>query len=173
MGFSPRLMTAALCAAALSFSALPALAQSGELRPPEQQNPSGTPADSAKNGKKIDELAEAAKALNGPAGNAECVWLGRRVVRWLWQDDLDTAFRHLDLYDRFGCPSNHIQASFRCLVRMGNFDSKATEKPADGKPQEGKALDNINARVHSCWVKPEPGNPADAPAATTDNPARR
>ena len=29
----------------------------------------------------------------------------------LWRDDLDTAFRHLDLYDRFGCPSAHIQAT--------------------------------------------------------------
>ena len=29
----------------------------------------------------------------------------------LWRDDLDTAFRHLDLYDRFGCPGGHIQAT--------------------------------------------------------------
>src|ERR1051325_7130655 len=100
---------------ALSVAALPAFGQSGELRPPPEQ-----PADSSKNGQKTDELAEAAAALNGPAGNAECVWLGRRVVSLLWRDDLDTAFRHLDLYDRFGCPANHIQVTFRCLVLHAN-----------------------------------------------------
>ena len=62
---------------------------------------------------------EASQAINGPAGNPECVWLGRRVVRLMWLDDLDTAFRHLDLYDRFGCPGGHVQATFRCLTRFG------------------------------------------------------
>ena len=42
--------------------------------------------------KKIDEFAEAARLLPGPAGQPECVWLGRRVVNLLWRDDLDTAF---------------------------------------------------------------------------------
>ena len=74
--------------------------------------------------RKIDEFAEAAKLLGGPAANPECVWLGRRVVSLMWRDDLDTAFRHLDLYDRFGCPAGHIQATFRCLVRQGTIDSK-------------------------------------------------
>ena len=37
----------------------------------------------------------------------------------MWRDDLDTAFRHLDLYDRFGCPGGHVQATFRCLARFG------------------------------------------------------
>ena len=37
----------------------------------------------------------------------------------MWLDDLDTAFRHLDLYDRFGCPGGHVQATFRCLTRFG------------------------------------------------------
>jgi hypothetical protein len=160
MGLFPRLFSAALCAAALSFSGLPALAQSGELRPPEQpKNDSGTPSEGSKNGQKTDELAEAAAALNGPAGNAECVWLGRRVVSLLWRDDLDTAFRHLDLYDRFGCPASHVQATFRCVVRMGPFDSKAP--------------DSLNSRVHACWINPGPANSQDAPASTTANPARR
>jgi hypothetical protein len=175
MGLYPRLVRAALCAAVLSFSALPAFAQSGESKPPEQQGGQPNPsADATKNGQKTDELAEAAAALNGPAGNAECVWLGRRVVRWLWQDDLDTAFRHLDLYDRFGCPASHVQAAFRCLVRMGPFDSKAADsKPPEGKPADSKALDNLNSRVHTCWINPGPVNPQDAPATTTANPARR
>jgi len=179
MGLFPRLFSAALCTAAtLSFSGLPAFAQSGELRPPEQSNPS----EAGKNGQKIDELAEAAAALNGPAGNAECVWLGRRVVSLLWRDDLDTAFRHLDLYDRFGCPASHIQAAFRCLVRMGPFDTKSGEtKQGDAKPQEGKpaekAPDSLASRVHACWINPGPTTTAQdtppPPPPTTANPARR
>jgi hypothetical protein len=160
MGFIPRLFSAALCVAVLLFSAPLALAQSGELRPAEQQNTqSGGSADAAKNSQKTNELAEAAAAVSGPAGNAECVWLGRRVVSLLWRDDLDTAFRHLDLYDRFGCPANHIQATFRCVVRHGPFDSKVPE--------------SLNSRVHTCWISPGPANPGDVPAATTAKPAVR
>ena len=82
-----------------------------------------SPADATKdNQRKTDEFVEAAQAINGPAGNPECVWLGRRVVRLMWLDDLDTAFRHLDLYDRFGCPGGHVQAAFRCLTRFGAPD---------------------------------------------------
>ena len=109
-------------------------------KPPEPQKPA---ADNAKEGQKsIDEIAEAARLLTGPAGNPECVWLGRRVVNLLWRDDLDTAFRHLDLYDRFGCPSSHIQATFRCVVRQGHIDPKAQ--------------DSLNGRVHACWLDPGP-----------------
>jgi hypothetical protein len=166
MGLFPRLFSAALCAAALSFSGLPALAQSGELKPPEQQkNETATPAEGAKNNQKIDELAEAATALNGPAGNAECVWLGRRVVSLLWRDDLDTAFRHLDLYDRFGCPGGHVQAAFRCLTRFGGqIDPKVAE--------------TLSSRIHACWINPgaQPQtaaaqSPAPAAPATAGNAA--
>jgi hypothetical protein len=101
-----------------------ALAQSGP------QDQSGKPAansaasDATKDSqRKTNEFVEAAQAINGPAGNPECVWLGRRMVRLMWNDDLDTAFRHLDLYDRFGCPGGHIQATFRCL----------TQRPATGR----------------------------------------
>ncbi len=144
-----RVLRAAFCVVALSFAAPAAFAQSGNLQPPEQQKPAG---DSAKEGQKsIDEIAEAARVLTGPAGNPECVWLGRRVVNLLWRDDLDTAFRHLDLYDRFGCPSSHIQATFRCVVRQGHIDPKAQ--------------DSLNGRVHACWL--DPGlSPTPATAAT-------
>ena len=133
-----RVFRAAFCVAALSFAAPAAFAQSGNIQPPEQQKPAG---DSAKEGQKsIDEIAEAARVITGPAGNPECVWLGRRVVNLLWRDDLDTAFRHLDLYDRFGCPGAYIQATFRCLVRQGNIDPKAPE--------------TLNGRIHACWLNP-------------------
>jgi hypothetical protein len=154
MVFVQRAFLAALCVAVLSFTALPAFAQSGP-RPADQS--SATP--DGKNGQKTDELAEAAAALPGPAGNAECVWLGRRVVIWMWQDDLDTAFRHLDLYDRFGCPAAHVQATYRCLIQQGPFDNKSPE--------------TLNARVHACWIKPPPAAAQVAPAPTTANPARR
>ena len=74
----------------------------------------------------------------------------------MWRDDLDTAFRHLDLYDRFGCPGEHIQVSFRCVVRQGNIDPKAIE--------------TFNARVHSCWQNPAlpPAAPAAAAAAAAE-----
>jgi hypothetical protein len=143
---------AVLVMAAFSLAATAAFAQSGGGKPPEPQKPA---ADTAKEGqKKIDEIAEASRVLSGPAGNPECVWLGRRVVSLLWRDDLDTAFRHLDLYDRFGCPSAHVQATFRCLVRQGNIDPKAQE--------------TLNGRVHSCWL--DPGLPPTSPAAA-DTPA--
>ena len=53
----------------------------------------------------------------------------------MWLDDLDTAFRHLDLYDRFGCPGGHIQAAFRCLTRFGGqIDPKVPEIAEQPRP---------------------------------------
>ena len=146
---------------ALMIGMAGAAAQSGN---PATQDQSGKPAassaDAAKDSqRKTDEFVEAAQAINGPAGNPECVWLGRRVVRLMWRDDLDTAFRHLDLYDRFGCPGGHVQATFRCLTRFG--------AQIDDKVQ--KSLDD---RVHACWINPgaQPqaaAAPSPAPASST------
>jgi hypothetical protein len=141
-------LTAVACVA-LALGTAAASAQSGDLRPPDQSKQGAATQDPAKdNQRKVDEFAEAAQAINGPAGNPECVWLGRRVVGLMWRDDLDTAFRHLDLYDRFGCPGGHVQAAFRCLTRFGAFDPKAP--------------DSLTGRVHACWI-----NPAVQPQATT------
>ncbi|SHH27023.1 hypothetical protein SAMN05444169_6633 [Bradyrhizobium erythrophlei] len=133
-----------------------ATAQSGDSKAQDQSgkpaaNPA--PADVAKeNQRKTDEFAEAAQAINGPAGNPECVWFGRRVVRLMWLDDIDTALRHLDLYDRFGCPGGHVQATFRCLTRFGaQIDPKVAE--------------TLNSRVHACWINPA-AQPQQAAAAT-------
>ncbi|MGA8900792.1 beta-1-3, beta-1-6-glucan biosynthesis protein [Bradyrhizobium sp.] len=154
-----------------------ALAQSGAPANPDQAGKAAAGAAEAakENQRKTDEFAEAAQAISGPAGNPECVWLGRRVVRLMWRDDLDTAFRHLDLYDRFGCPGGHVQAAFRCLTRFGaQIDDKAQ-----------KSLDD---RVHACWINPNAqpqvatapapapataGNGASAPAAPTTTPATK
>src|SRR6516162_8721098 len=140
-----------------------AFAQSGDTHPQDQSGKPGAPnpADVAKdNQRKTDEFAEAAQVINGPAGNPECVWLGRRVVRLMWVDDLDTAFRHLDLYDRFGCPGGHVQAAFRCLTRFGaQIDDKVPKSLSD--------------RVHACWINPsaQPQAAAAAPAPTTSGSA--
>jgi hypothetical protein len=152
---------AVLCTTAFCLTATATLAQNGNGKPPEPPKPD---AETAKDGQqKLDEIAEASRVLTGPAGNPECVWLGRRAVTLLWRDDLDTAFRHLDLYDRFGCPSAHIQATFRCLVRQGNIDPKAQE--------------TLNGRVHACWLNPglppSPANASAAPAATSGEQIKR
>ncbi len=142
---------AMLCVVAFGLAASAAFAQSsGNGKPAEPQKPA---TDTVKEGqKKIDEIAEATRTLTGPAGNPECVWLGRRVVSLLWRDDLDTAFRHMDLYDRFGCPTAHIQATFRCLVRQGNIDAKAQE--------------TLQGRIQACWLNPGlPPSPPTAAAA--------
>jgi hypothetical protein len=138
-------------------------AQSGNPAPQDQQGKNTLDSKAAEaikdNERKAAEFVEAQQAINGPGGNPECVWLGRRVVRLMWLDDLDTAFRHLDLYDRFGCPGGHVQASFRCLTRFGaQIDDKVP-----------RSLDN---RIHACWINPgaqvqAAAAPAPAPAPTT------
>jgi hypothetical protein len=148
-----RATRAGLAMAILALSLTPALAQSSEPKPGNKAAPAQSPEAAKEAQRQVEEFAEATRLVNGPAGNAECVWLGRRVVGLMWRDDMDTAFRHLDLYDRFGCPGPHIQAAFRCVVRQGYIDPKS--------PQ------SLNARVHSCWLHPTapPAAAAAAPAA--------
>jgi hypothetical protein len=133
-----------------------AFAQSND---PSGKPATNTPADAAKdNQRKTAEFVEAAQAINGPAGNPECVWLGRRVVRLMWVDDLDTAFRHLDLYDRFGCPGGHVQAAFRCLTRFGDqIDDKVPR--------------SLDTRIQACWINPAAQPQPVAAAAPAPAPA--
>jgi hypothetical protein len=154
-----------LCAATWLITVSPsvfttaAFGQSNDAAPATP--PAGAGQEPAKETQKIDEFAEAERVLSGPAGNPECVWLGRRVVSLLWRDDLDTAFRHLDLYDRFGCPGGHIQASFRCLLlHASSIDPKAP--------------DSLNNRVQACWLNPSlpvATAPAAAPAPSAAAPS--
>lgn len=152
---------AAVPALALLIGIGAASAQSGDGRAQENapKQPAATEAPANKDSqRKTDEFVEAAQAINGPAGNPECVWLGRRVVGLMWRDDLDTAFRHLDLYERFGCPGGHIQATFRCVVRFG-----ATIDP--------KVAETLNGRVHACWINPSAQPQAAAAPAPAPAPA--
>jgi hypothetical protein len=150
-----------LCAALLLLAMplapvlAPAYAQNPNTKAPEKTPPPGQqPA------QKVDEYTQIQHEVAGPAGNPECVWLGRRVVSLLWRDDLDTAFRHLDLYDRFGCPGGHVQAAFRCLIlQAGNIDPKAP--------------DSLNNRVEACWINPTQPAPPPAPAPATNPPTKK
>jgi hypothetical protein len=140
---------------ALGFAAsTEALAQTTDSAPA-----GGKPAPAQEPAQKVDQYTEIQRAVAGSAGNPECVWLGRRAVSLLWRDDIDTAFRHLDLYDRFGCPAGHIQSTFRCLIlHESSIDPKAP--------------DSLNERVEACWINPtQPAAPpaaAAAPSQTTD-----
>jgi hypothetical protein len=141
------------------------------------QPPAPAQTESQRNGppqRRLDEIVEVGKSLTGPAANPECFWLGRRVVGLLWRDDLDTAFRHLDLYDRFGCPGGHIQATFRCVIRTGNPDGGrpgGTEADPKKEAQDPKkeSPETLNKRVQDCWINPAL-QPAPQPAAAAPAP---
>lgn len=123
-------------------------ASSSEQKPAEQQSPEEQAKEAQR--RSIEEFAQAAK-LPGNAGLPECVWSGRRIAMLLWRDDIDTARRHLELYERFGCPTEHLKIAFRCLVRQGNIDSKAQER--------------LSERVNACWVNPDLSPTPPAPAS--------
>jgi hypothetical protein len=152
--FNIRVFAAGLVVVMLSAN--PAFGQNTEQKPGDKERKDTLQAGETKHvQEKTDDFAEAEQFLTGPAANPECLRLGRRVVSLLWRDALDTAFRQLELYDRFGCPAGHIRAPFRCVVRQGNIDPKS--------------IDTLNTRVHGCWLSPNaetqgtPGSPSTTP----------
>ena len=165
-------MRFAFCSAALlagglllaSFNVASAQSQGAEQKPPEQGEQK--PPDQAKGEQKPEdqksaeqheEYREAASRLSLSAGSAECVWTGRRITSLLWRDDVDTARRYLDLYDRFGCSAEHLKLTFRCVIRQGPIDPKAA--------------DRLAARVHDCWLDPD-GTTTAASRTTNGSPAK-
>lgn len=148
----------ALCAVFLTISLHGAYAQTGDAKAP-----ANTPIDPSK------EFSEAARRITGPAGNPECVWLGRRVLSRLWDDDLETAFRHLDLYDRFGCPGPHIQQAFRCVVRPGPLPKPSSENATAQAKERDNAAAQLKERLNECWLNPAwtPPPAVSAPAPAT------
>lgn len=114
-------------------------------------------ADAAKQAPQADterraaEFNEASQTISGPAGNPECVFVGRHIVSLMSRSDLDTALRYTDLYDRFGCPGGHVQAAFRCLAK-------------GGYPGASK-IENLPTLVHTCWVNPAAQLPPPAAVA--------
>jgi hypothetical protein len=151
-----RFAAAVLAGGVLLWSAVPASAEDQGSKPADQGQSEQKPADKAEGDRKASDQAkaeeqEAAKAiaeykeaeakLASSAGAPECVWTGRRIVSLLWRDDMDTARRYIDLYDRFGCSSDHLKLAFRCVIEQGPIDAKAA--------------DRLASRVHDCWIAPQ------------------
>jgi hypothetical protein len=148
--------TALVAGGVFLLSSFAAFAQesSGEQKPPEraqgEQKQEGKPEGDQEAAKKaeqeqvdkaIKEYREAAAKLSSSAGTPECVWTGRRIASLLWRDDVDTARRYIDLYDRFNCSAEHLKLVFRCVIEQG--------------PLDPKAADRLASRVHDCWLAPE------------------
>jgi hypothetical protein len=155
-----------------SIAAASAESQGAEQKPPEQseQKPDEAQGEKKPEDQKsaeqqaeerikqeIEQYREAAAKLSLSAGSAECVWTGRRITSLLWRDDVDTARRYIDLYDRFGCSAEHLKLTFRCVIRQGPIDPKAA--------------DRLAARVHDCWLDPE-GTPTAASRSISGSPAK-
>ena len=154
---APHLRPAAafLAGGVLVLSALPTLAEDqpkppeqgqAEQKLPEKSEGDHKAADQARAqeqeaAKAIAEYKEAEAKLASSAGAPECVWTGRRVASLLWRDDIDTARRYIDLYDRFGCSSEHLKLVFRCVIEQ--------------EPIDPKAADRLASRVHDCWIAPQ------------------
>ena len=151
-----RIATALLCAIFMA-AALPGvgLAQ-------EKEDPNKAAVDKAPAQHELEDMTQAARQMSGPAANYECVWHGMRVINLLHRDDLDTALRHLQIYDRFGCPKEHVQVAFRCFLNpAGPRDAKTGEALFDQK------------RAHDCWVNPNWVNAAPPATAATTTPPQR
>lgn len=145
--------TALIAGGVFLLSSFAAFAQdsAGDQKPPEQaqgdQKQEGKAesdqkaAEQQEIDKAIKEYKEAAAKLSSSAGAPECVWTGRRIASLLWRDDIDTARRYIDLYDRFNCSSEHLKLVFRCVIEQGPIDPKAA--------------DRLASRVHACWITPE------------------
>ena len=105
-------------ALAALMAVAPAASWGQNAEPKPEQGKAGEP---GKDAGRVDPVADASRNMTGPAASPECVWLGERAVSLMWRDDLDTAFRHLDLYDRFGCPGEHIQITFPLPRTPGQY----------------------------------------------------
>jgi hypothetical protein len=151
------LLTSVIAASAQTQGSGPPV--QGEQKPPDQAQGEQEPADQAtaeqqaeaRALEEIEQYKQAAARLSFSAGSAECVWTGRRIVSLLWRDDVDTARRYIDIYDRFGCSAEHLKVAFRCLIQQGPIDPKAA--------------DRLAARVQHCWIDPD--GPTTAASQTT------
>jgi hypothetical protein len=165
VGFHPMLRRIIRSAAVLLAGGVlllhPVFASAEEQKPPEMAQGEQKPEDKAEDKaaeakaaeqKAMEEYEEALEALPKSAGAPECVWTGRRIASLLWRDDIDTARRYMELYDRFSCSPEHLKLVFRCVIRQGPIDPKAADKLA--------------SRVHGCWVAPDEPTTAASRATT-------
>ncbi len=87
---------------------------------------------------------------------AECAWVGQRILMLLWRDDIDTANRFFNVYDRFNCPKGHSGLAFRCLVQLG--------------VGEGEGDPGLPERAKACWMNPGLDPASFAPAESKEPP---
>jgi hypothetical protein len=143
MPFTLRVAAVALAGGLFFASLVPAFSQSqgGEQKPAAPQ----TAEEKAKEAraKAAREFAEAAK-LPKNAGLPECLWTGRLAASRFYSNDVDTAKRYMDLYERFSCPSDHLKLAIRCVVRLW--------------PRQGAEM--LADRVQACWVNPDTPPPS-------------
>jgi hypothetical protein len=150
----PRSLVIVLGAAVFAGLNGSAFAQANaENKPPEQQNAEANKTEAA-------HFADVAHAVSGAAANPECIHLGENAVILMAKNDLDTAQRHINLYDRFGCPGLHLRLSYRCLLNVG-MPSQKDEKPT------------LESRVKECWINPNmtAASAQTGPAAASGTPA--
>jgi len=141
----PGLRSVALFFLAAFLAACPAAAQATGDAKADQQKAEANKSEAA-------HIAEVGRDLPGPAGYPECVHTGELTITLWMKNDMDTAARHRDVYERFDCPRTHLQSSFRCLLRFGMPGQKDKVTLED--------------RVRDCWVHPDTMPPvAAAPPA--------
>jgi hypothetical protein len=140
------LRSLAILAFLAGLAAFPSYAQNAEQKGVEPGK-----GEAAKEGVRRSDDAAAGRSVIGAAGRPECSRLGGRAVYQMRSDDLDTAFKYLDLYDRFGCPGEHVRISFRCVLQREK-DPKDQKDQKDAKDQ--KATDYVQKLVEACWNDP-------------------
>lgn len=123
---------------AILLAAYPAAAQDNTAQPSQPQAAPAQPAPPAP--QPAAAAQPAAPQPPKPEQQPECAWAGERILSLLWRDDIRTASDFIDLYDRFSCPSQHIPAAFRCLIRVGVT------------PEQGDA--GLPLRARACWADP-------------------
>lgn len=90
-------------------------------------------------------------------GTAECAWIGQRIIMLLWRDDIDTANRFFNVYDRFACPPGHSGLAFRCLVQLGQGEGEGDP----GLPERARACWENPALDPATLMPPQPQQPAE------------
>lgn len=133
-----------LLAAFVIGAGSPAFAQSsGDAKNKEQ--PKAEPPKT-----EADHLRDVARQVKGPAGQPECAHLGENAISLMMRNDVDAASRHVDLYDRFGCPGAYVRESLRCALLSGTPVSK-----------DSRSLEDV---VRTCWLNPAATSTAATPA---------
>jgi len=98
-------------------------------------------------------LADVLRQVKGPAGQPECAHLGENAISLIMRNDVDAAARHMDLYDRFGCPGAYVRESLRCALLIGTPVTK-----------DSRSLEDV---VRTCWLNPTTTSATPAAPAPT------